>query len=243
MNRLTLESLMGKRVLLLSPHADDVAYSIGGIVALLCMHTELLLITIFGRSGWALQEALRRQSIHSVSALREREDRDYCDRRRIDYSLLPCPDSFAMGYDEEKELRIAADNDPRTTDTVNLIMDSVTRRMPHFVIAPCSVGGHIDHQIVRNAAQGLNQFEVLYYEDIPYSARLPLAELDTHLIGQGLVPAMTIDIESVLEGKCADMWGYRSQTSVLTIAEMLLHACRIGGYKGQYAERLWHHAN
>lgn len=239
----TLKSIMDKRALLLSPHADDVAYSIGGIVAHLSGRTKIQLTTVFGRSGWALPQALRRHSVDAISAMREREDRAYCERRRIDYALLPCPDSFVMGYDEAKELSVAPDDDPRTANVVKLIGNSAARLQPDLVLAPCGLGGHVDHQIVRAAAEALGQVDVLYYEDVPYSARLPLAVLNRQLTGQGLAPAVTIDIESVLEAKRDDMWGYRSQTSAPTIADMLLHASRVGAGIARYAERLWRRAN
>lgn len=239
----SLESMMGRRILLLSPHADDVAYSIGGIVARLSMRADLRLMTIFGYSGWALPQASCEKSTDAISAEREREDRAYCARRRIDYDLLSCPDSFVMGYDKATELSIAATDDPRTEDVVNLIHNAVACRVPQVVLAPCGLGGHVDHQIVRIAADALHHVEVLYYEDVPYSSSLPLPELERQLAAQGLTPAMTADIEVVLESKCEDMRGYRSQTSASTIAEMLLHAGRVGTGTARYAERLWRRLN
>jgi LmbE family N-acetylglucosaminyl deacetylase len=237
--------MVGKRILMLSPHADDVAYSIGGIVARLSMRADLLLMTIFGHSGWALPQASREKSSDAISAEREREDRAYCARRWIDYDLLPCPDSFVMGYDKTTELSTAATDDPRTEGVVNLIRNAVACRVPQVVLAPCGLGGHVDHQIVRIAADALDHVEVLYYEDVPYSSSLPLPELERQLAVEGLTPAMTADIEVVLESKCEDMWGYRSQTSASTIAEMLLHAGRVGTGTGtaRYAERLWRRLN
>ncbi|MDB6049419.1 MAG: GlcNAc-PI de-N-acetylase family protein [Pseudomonas sp.] len=241
----SLDSMMGKRILLLSPHADDVAYSIGGIVARLSMRSDLRLITVFGRSGWALPQASCEKSADAISAEREREDRAYCARRWIDYDILPCPDSFLMGYDKAKELRIAATDDPRTEDVVTLIHNAVARGMPQVVLAPCGLGEHVDHQIVRIAADGLHHVDVLYYEDVPYSSSLPLFELERQLVAQGLTPAMTADIEAVLGSKYEDMWAYCSQTTASTIAAMLLHAGRVGigiGTAG-YAERLWRRVN
>jgi LmbE family N-acetylglucosaminyl deacetylase len=114
------------------------------------------------------------------------------------------------------------------------------RLMPHVVFAPCGLGGHVDHRIVRSAAEALDQIEVLYYEDVPYCASLPLAELDRQLTTHGLAQTVAVDIEMVLEGKCEDMWGYRSQTSASIVADMLLHAGRIAPGAPRYVERLWH---
>lgn len=239
----SLASMMGRKVLLLSPHADDAAYSVGGIVAHLSRQADIQLMTIFGRSGWALPQAPCERSVDAISKMREEEDRAYCRRRRIDYTLLACPDSFVMGYDEAKEMNVAAAGDLRTANIVRLIRDVMLYLAPHVVLAPIGLGGHIDHQIVRTAADALDQDQVLYYEDIPYCAGLPLAEMESQLVAQGLAIAVTVDIENVLAEKCEDMWGYRSQTSTSTIAEMLQHASRIGTSRARYAERLWHRAN
>jgi hypothetical protein len=228
MSLLSLESMMGKHILLLSPHADDVAYSIGGIVARLSMRANLRLMTIFGYSGWALPQASCEKTPDAISAEREREDRAYCARRRIDYDLLSYPDSFVMGYDTAAELSIAANEDSRTDEVVNVIRNAVARREP---------------QVVRVAADALHHIEVLYYEDVPYSSSLPLLELERQLTVQGLVPAMTADIDVVLQRKCEDMWGYRSQTSASTVSEMLLHAGRVSTATERHAERLWCRVN
>jgi hypothetical protein len=54
---------------------------------------------------------------------------------------------------------------------------------------------------------------------------------------------MTADIDVVVQRKCEDMWGYRSQTSASTVSEMLLHAGRVSTATEQYAERLWRRLN
>lgn len=239
MSLLSQESLMRKRILLLSPHSDDIAYSIGGTVARISRCSHMRLITIFSYSGWALPDTLCRRSADAISEEREREDREYCTRRLIDYSSLSYPDSFVMGYDEEAELSISATDDPRTEQVVSFIRHAVAGWMPQIVLAPCGLGGHVDHQIVRVAADALRHSEVFYYEDVPYCSSLPLPELEKQLFVQGLTPALAVDIEVVLESKCEDMWGYRSQTSASTISEMLLHAGRVGVGTTQYAERLW----
>jgi LmbE family N-acetylglucosaminyl deacetylase len=235
--------MVGARILLLSPHADDIAYSVGGIVALLCTRAEMQLMTVFGRSGWTCSQALSGMSVDAVSALRDSEDRAYCERRGIDYAPFSYPDSFTMGYDEATELTSASDHDPRAADIVQRIGDFVTRHAPRVVLAPCGLGGHIDHRIVRTAAQALDKADVFFYEDIPYSAGLSLAALNRQLADENLVPAITIDIESVVRDKCDDMWSYRSQTTKAAVAAMLMHSGRVGAGAARYAERLWRRAN
>ena len=96
---------------------------------------------------------------------------------------------------------------------------------------------------MRTAAEALDQVDVFFYEDIPYSAALSLAEMRRELTDESLAPAMTVDIESVVQDKCDDMWSYRSQTTTAGVTAMLLHASRVGGAAARYAERLWRRAN
>ena len=238
-----LRAMAGARILLLSPHADDIAYSVGGIVALLCTRAEIQLMTVFGRSGWTCSQVSGEMSPDTVSTLREREDRAYCERRGITYASFSYPDSFTMGYDDATELNSAPDHDPRAPEIMERIGDFVARHAPQVVLAPCGVGGRVDHQIVRTAAHALDDVDVFFYEDIPYSADLSLTALNRQLADEDLAPAMTIDIESVVRAKCDDMWSYRSQTTKTAVAAMLMHAGRVGAGAARYAERLWRRAN
>lgn len=229
----------GRKVLLLSPHADDIAYSIGGLVAGWAGQVDGTLLTVFGRSGWALPRALRKQPVEAISAARLAEEQAYCARRGLRHDYFDCADSVLLGYDDAGELTARPEQDPRTGDIVKLVADYVARTAPALVLAPCALGGHIDHAIVQRAAAALHDVEVLYYEDVPYSATLSLQALERELAGAGLVPAMTVDIDADLAAKCDDMWLYRSQTSAPTIAEMRLHAQRLGSATARHGERLW----
>jgi LmbE family N-acetylglucosaminyl deacetylase len=248
-----LAPLAGRRVLLLSPHADDIAYSVCGLVARLAGRAELSLLTVFGRSSWALPATLRRAGPDAVSATRRREDEAYCARHGIAFSQLPVPDSALSGYDEAGELAGRPEDDPRTPDVTALIGDAIARAAPEVVLAPCAIGGHVDHRIVhaaareradrdrhrdRDRAEG-SDVTWLFYEDLPYAATLDLATLERALSAGGLVPAMTVDISEVLDDKEAGLWDYRSQTSAPTLVGTRLHAARLAGESGRQGERLW----
>lgn len=239
MRRADLTYMLGRRILFLSPHADDVAYSIGGIVARIWTTADLHLITVFGVSGWALPRENFGSCVGGISLARKQEDRAYCARWGINYEALSCFDSAAVGYDTATELSTLVYDDSRAEAVIDLIRTKVSERNPDIVFAPCGIGGHVEHLIVRQAVDDLHDVEVLYYEDIPYSSKLSLSKLETLLSGQGLMPALTADIESVLKRKCADMWSYRTQTTLSTINGMLVHSARVGANIGRYAERIW----
>jgi len=148
-----------------------------------------------------------------------------------------------MGYDEFSEINADACSDPRFQIVLNLIQGVVAATLPAFIFAPCAVGKHVDHQIVRMAADAIGEVHVLYYEDVPYSSQLSLCDLERTLVAEKMAPAMTVSIDGVIDSKCDAMWNYSSQTNQCVIAKMLLHAARVGGEEVQYAERVWRRIN
>lgn len=231
----------GRRILLISPHADDVAYSIGGLVARLAPVADLSLLTVFSRSGWALPVELRRQGVDAVTRARQEEDRVYCARYGIGLSDLALDDSFVAGLDEREELSFDPAHDLRTRGAVDAIADFARAHAPDLVLAPAAIGGHVDHRIAHEAARAIAGVETLYYEDIPYSADRSLVELDRAMAAQGLRPALFVDIGEFVEHKADAMWDYRSQVCAAAITEMIFHARRIAGGAVSHAERLWRH--
>ena len=105
------------------------------------------------------------------------------------------------------------------------------------IYAPLGVGHHVDHQIVRQAAEGSGH-ALTYYEDFPY-AEDPQAVLAQR---RGRARLVMLSPEAV-EAKIAAIACYRSQISTFwaNVGEMAASvrafAERIGG--GVPAERYW----
>ena len=53
------------------------------------------------------------------------------------------------------------------------LIQQLTGSGPHLVLAPLGVGGHVDHVLVRNAAERSGA-RVVYYSDFPYNQRDPV---------------------------------------------------------------------
>lgn len=231
--------LGGRSVLLLSPHPDDVAYSVGGIVALAAGIADLSMLTVFGRSAWALSADLRLQGVDAVTRTRADENRAYCGLRGITYHALEFGDSSCQGYDEAGEMSADPANDPRTGTVQAAVNARVAALAPDIVLAPAAIGGHIDHRIVAEAARQLDGVRVLFYEDLPYAAWQTLQAIEQTLAASELSPFASVDISGVIDDKIEGMWLYRTQTSVGTIGEMLLHADRLGVGGLRRVERVW----
>ncbi|HIE39625.1 MAG TPA: GlcNAc-PI de-N-acetylase [Anaerolineales bacterium] len=105
---------------------------------------------------------------------------------------------------------------------------------------PLGAGGHVDHRLVRRAAEAAAR-PLLYYEEYPY-AEDPRA-VEAALEGARWEPEPVFLDEEVLEAKIAAVACYRSQLSTFWAdeAEMAEHlrayGLQVGG--GRLAERYW----
>lgn len=249
-----------QRVLVISPHFDDGALSVGAVAATLVAHdTEVQFATVFGglppgRLSPAAQAFHRRCGLGDDAMVsRSGEDAAACRRLGVEplHGLLPealyrCdpdglpyyPSSGALfGADPDHEpmvVRVVADH----------LQQLLSRLRPQALIAPLGVGAHVDHLIVRWAASqcrlgGIQQY---WYEDLPYA-------LYDHLRGwesthaTGLVP-VALEVDEVYWAvKTAAVSEYRSQLDVLWFdsarweQQLRDYAVTIGA--GRPAERLW----
>jgi LmbE family N-acetylglucosaminyl deacetylase len=223
-------------VLLVAPHPDDVAYSCGGLVERHLQHREAVMLTVFGRSAWALPKPLRARGWEVVSRVRAEEDLGYGRDRGIDVRGCDLADASLRGYDTELDAH--PDDDPISDEVYERVVGMLDRLRPDVVIAPAAVGGHIDHLLVHQAVRAAGVSKTLYYEDIPYSAHHDLSEVERQLtVERGLQPALMVEIADVTEAKVVGMWQYVSQTDQECVKEMLAHAHRI--QPNTATERYW----
>jgi LmbE family N-acetylglucosaminyl deacetylase len=132
------------------------------------------------------------------------------------------------------------------------LVEEVTRRLAGLPLAPggrvytpLTVGGHVDHRLVRRAAEawGAPEGELVYYEDYPY-AEQPGALLAMVGDGSWWRAAGAPLNEQALAIKTAAIGCYRSQISTFftdtdEIASRLrTYATLVGGGQG-WAERYW----
>lgn len=250
----------------LSPHLDDVVFSCGGHIWQQVQAGErVLVVTLFAslpapgtplslfarklhaRWGHPADAAINRQE-EDVAALAllgaEAAHWPYADciYRQTPAGRFPYTSEEALwgkvhaaekGLVTELAARLAA---------LRLIRDGV-------VYAPLGVGHHVDHQIVRHAAEarGLspraNAFghTLAYYEEFPY-AEDPQA-VQTALLKGRWRAEMVLLSEEALEAKIAAIACYRSQLSTFwadvagMAAAVRAYAEQVGG--GRPAERYW----
>ena len=211
------------RVLLLSPHPDDIAWSLGGTLARLTgAGVEVWTLTFFTRSRYA--PGHRTQDVEHVSAVRAAEEHSWAGATGVVLLRGELADSGLRGYDDLTELGAQPEPDV-VLDASALLRGVVDRHGMDAVLAPGSRGGHVDHTAVRLAAAGLPaELPVLHYDDLPYAVTLaPPAG------GQRVL----VDVADLWDAKEAGMRHFPSQCWQDTLPVVRAYAASVGG------EQLW----
>ena len=241
----------------LSPHLDDVALSCGGRVWQQAQGgTFVRVITVFAGAPDPDQRLSPfAQELHArwgtpVDAVRTRRTEDSealgilgaqavhwrfqdCVYRRSAQGHFPYPDEEALW----------GPIDPADGSLVRQLRDRIgglcLGSSGHLYV-PLAVGGHVDHRIVRRAAEQSGA-RLTYYEDFPYAED---AESVTTAIGnRAWNPEVVTLSEEALRTKVAALARYRSQVSTFwqgseeMAASVRGYAERLGGEAP--AERYW----
>ena len=249
--------------LYLSPHLDDAALSCGGQIAQrTAAGQSVLIVTVM--AGDPLQPAISSyaQSLHDrwalavdATAARREEDLAACQRLGAEalhwavpdciYRLDPSTqqpmyqsdvDIFAHIHPGEARLADEIASQLRTLPPAAQILAPLTAI--HRVNAE-HTGRHVDHQIVRRAAELAFAGQLAYYEDYPY-AQEPGALADVLVAGAPwraeVIPLTVGELRAKIEAILA----FRSQLSTFWRSQSNLEN-QVSGYADHVGgERLWH---
>jgi LmbE family N-acetylglucosaminyl deacetylase len=239
-----LDLLAQREVIAVSPHPDDVAFSIGGAVRRLAASTRVTLLTIFTRNDWApMVPAFA--GVDAVSRLREEEDIRYARTLSMTRMGLGLPDTGVRGYNDVTERMAPLPGDNCLEDVRRLLGREIAALgSGTAVLCPLAVGRHLDHVIAHQVVVEMAAAGVLlaFYEDLPYATEMTSAELTSKcasILGDGAESwCVCIDVEQKLQ----DLSLYRSQVRPSDAEAILRHAA-VTAQNGGYAERLWWRAH
>lgn len=241
----------------LSPHPDDAVLSCGGTIYQLAQNDQRpIVMTIFGGDGpadAALSEFAhdlhtRWQLDDDAPALRREEDRAACDRLNAYLIHLRFADAIYRIDPITQRHRYASEEaifgdvrDPLIVDEVaEALRSRIARASPARLFVPLTAGHHVDHLIVRAAAERLGG-ELIYYEDYPYAE--DAAKL-AHVWGNDeWAPELIALSDEALRAKIEAFRQHRSQISTFyrddeEVAQRIrAYAEAIG--QGQPVERFW----
>lgn len=235
----------------LSPHLDDVVLSCGGQIAARTQSGESVLIVTLASgdpeaslSPWA-QDLHAAWRLDNSCAVRREEDRRACALLGAEYHHIATPDAMYRNHPETGEPLYATLRDVygpvHPADGVGPIWEEALRRLPpaRQVVVPLGVGGHVDHGLVRRAAEVVSGNSLHYYEDYPYAGRWLAVRKQTWPPWQWrarVIPLASVHLHTRYKAAAA----YASQVNMLfdgadnLEGHLTRYVSRVGG------ERVWH---
>lgn len=241
----------------LAPHLDDAALSCGGQIASRTRSGQrVLVVTVMAGDPPTDTENDYIRSLHARWALerdattqRRAEDIAACAILGADYLHWSIPDCiYRLHPADGKPMYVSDDDifgdvDPAEQPLIDEIVHLLRALPPHETCyAPLTVGHHVDHLLVAEAARLAFGGELLFYEDYPY-AQQP-GKLAT-VIGEPPVgwKASALALSEVdLATKIEAILAFRSQLSTFFTdrtdleRQVASYAASVGG------ERVWREA-
>ncbi len=184
------------RWIYLSPHFDDAVLSCGGLIweqTHSGMPVEIWTICAGDPPSGPVSELAEQMqkkwntlSPQETVQLRRVEDQTAARRvgaRAVHFSIPDCiyrrSNTGTLYYPEG----VFVTPNPREIELANRVAEMLAEKLRQYdtLVCPLSIGGHVDHRIVRAAAEML-QRPLWYYADVPYVLRYP-EEIFSHVEG------------------------------------------------------------
>ncbi|MDR6787708.1 LmbE family N-acetylglucosaminyl deacetylase [Sphingomonas sp. BE138] len=166
-------------VVAISPHLDDAAFSVGGVLAAHARAGDrVTIVTCFtgnvaAPTGFALACQLDKGVDAEVDymALRRAEDRAACSVIGAQAVHLPLLEAPHRGYGSAHALFGPRRNDDTMPATLTgALAAQVDTLAPDVLLGPLAIGDHVDHWLVRDALAAIGR-PLLLWEDWPYLTR------------------------------------------------------------------------
>jgi LmbE family N-acetylglucosaminyl deacetylase len=266
------------RHIYLSPHIDDAALSCGGAIHQQVQADEaVLVITVCtappepGQPLSAFARGLHERwgNAADMVSVRQAEDRVAIGLLGADLQHLAFNDAIYRGRPAQSEwfytnsTELFGEIHPTDLPLAGTIAESILEVIPQVgepptIYAPLTVGHHVDHQLVHEAAGRLNQTDwtVVFYEDYPYvDPAYPYTQapaddkpysLEATLAAKqaaNLQPHLRLLSETDLTAKIDSVRAYVSQLAMLFGGEDAMvdyirsYTLSVG--QGKPAERVW----
>jgi LmbE family N-acetylglucosaminyl deacetylase len=189
MTEIPFSSNRNTRWIFLSPHLDDAVFSCGGLISYLAgkgIHVEIWTIfsdqpdDVSSLTTYAQSLHNRWQAGDHPYIARKAEDSQACrllGAEQIHFGYLDC---IYRRFSDSGKAVIESDDDlfgfikEEEAPLIDRVTEDLKSRLvePSIWVCPSNMGGHIDHRIVRAAAQKVRKL-LLYYADLPYAFSIP----------------------------------------------------------------------
>ena len=235
--------------LYLSPHLDDAALSCGGRIFDQSASGRRVVILTFFTANPAGELSDLARDLHqrwnldaeSVMTARRREDEAACAVLGASWRHDDRLDALYRGGQDPRYPTLEALFGPLAEDDaplLEILSESLGRVRAERVLAPLAVGNHVDHQLIRRAAERAFGERLEYYEDYPY-ARSGRALQRVLGRRRGWRPSVWPLGQAALEHKIRSISCFASQlgTAFRDEADMRRQVARFARRRG--GERYW----
>lgn len=164
-------------IVVLSPHLDDAVLSLGShIVKWKKEGKKVKVVTIFNKFGNGknlpnyTKEYLKKSGFDTVIQFedaRNKEDQKVMNMMEVDYEYWNFVDAGFRGNYKSREKLLSGILDNKDQIFIKNIRKKIKKIRTDLLLIPYVVGGHIDHLIVKKAAEKL-ELKKIYYLENPY---------------------------------------------------------------------------
>jgi len=255
-----------RRVMVIEPHMDDAALSVGGLMLQRRAECEFLLVTVATQSVASSYRGSNRDffDIQTISNLRKAESEivarllwgRHIPLGLVEATLRYYPQKWTLDWFQRHEqavweyLEHAAGRGELELWT-SAIAKAIEDLQPEEIWMPLGIGMHVDHQLTRHACLNIlrtnpklvEQCVCRFFQDVPYAANFPkhTAALVATLRGAGVkLEEERVDVADVKQEKMRLLSIYSSQWKTEVI-RVRVEACSraLGGPPGSFNE-LWY---
>lgn len=196
------------KVLVLSPHLDDAAFSLGPYLADASKKNKITVATVFTKSEKDLSDfAMACQLDKGLScdvdymSIRREEDIEWSNRINVKVIHGLLPEAPHRGYNSAKELFGSITELPNFENDLNdWFLDLLHKTKPDAIFCPLGVGSHVDHVLVRQTVlnQKLSKAPIFLYKDLPYAEHVSFNLSDYILKDDNWIETnVSLSIESI----------------------------------------------
>jgi LmbE family N-acetylglucosaminyl deacetylase len=255
-----------RRVMVIEPHMDDAALSIGGVMLQRRAECEFLLVTVATQSVATSYRGIDRDyfDVKTISDLRKAESQLVARLvwgRHIALDLTEAtlryyPQKWTLDWFRRHEqavweyLKHAAGRGEVELWTA-AIAKAIEDFQPEEIWMPLGIGIHVDHQLTRHACLNIlrthpelvEKHVIRFFQDVPYAADLPhhTSALVETLRGAGVkLEEERVDVTDVKQEKLHLVSVYLSQWKTEVIWRRVENCSKaLGGPPGSFSE-LWY---
>jgi LmbE family N-acetylglucosaminyl deacetylase len=255
-----------RRVMVIEPHMDDAALSVGGVMLQRRAECEFLLVTVATRSVATSYRGIDRDffEVETISNLRKAESQivarlvwgRHIPLDLVEATLRYYPQKWTLDWFRRHEqavwayLKHAAGRGELELWT-ETIAKAIEDLQPEEIWMPLGIGVHVDHQLTRHACLNIlrthpklvEQCVCRFFQDVPYAADFPnhTAALVETLRGAGVkLEEERVDVTDVKQEKMHMLSVYLSQWKT-EIIQVRVENCSkaLGGPPGS-SQELWY---